>query len=79
MLAKINLRRITEYPNILGYVRELSQLPSFKDTLDIDLLKEFSFASYAGQKLNPGGIIPKGPVLDLTAPHGREKLPGKPY
>ena len=79
MLAKINLKRITEYPNLLGYVRELHQLPPFKETLDIDLLKEYSFTSFDTQKVNPSRIIPIGPVLDLTAPHGREKLPGKPY
>ncbi|KAI6648953.1 Glutathionyl-hydroquinone reductase [Oopsacas minuta] len=79
MLAKINLRRITDYPNLLGYLRELYQIPAFKETLDIELLKETSFTGFQVRDINPSGIIPKGPVLDLTAPHGREKLPGKPY
>jgi hypothetical protein len=26
------------------------------------------------QQINPTGIVPKGPALDFTEPHGRERL-----
>ena len=26
--------------------------------------------------VNPTGIVPKGPILDFSGPHGRERLSG---
>ena len=78
-IAKLNYKRITDYPNLLGYLRELYQIPAFGSTIDIDLLKEYAFHAYPSKPFNPNGIIPKGPVLDLNAAHGRETLAGKPF
>lgn len=78
-IAKLNYKRITDYPNLLGYLRELYQIPAFGSTIDIDLVKEYAFHAYPSKPFNPNGIIPKGPVLDLNAAHGRETLAGKPF
>lgn len=66
---KCNLRRIADYPHLSGYLRELYQQPGIAATVFIDNIKEHYYASHAS--INPTGIIPAGPVLDLMAPHGR--------
>ncbi|QYJ15148.1 Glutathionyl-hydroquinone reductase YqjG [Rubrobacter xylanophilus DSM 9941] len=71
---KCNLRRISDYPNLWGYLRDLYQLPGVAETVRLDHIKEHYYTSHAG--INPSRIIPRGPVLDLTAPHGRERLAG---
>ena len=78
-MAKLNKKRITEYPNLLGYLRELHQIQAFNESIDIEQVKESSFNSPLLKSFNPNGIIPKGPILDLMAPHGREKIPGNPF
>jgi len=66
---KCNLRRIADYPNLAGYLRELYQVPGVAETVSIDHIKRHYYTSHP--KVNPTGIIPAGPVLDLEAPHGR--------
>ncbi len=71
---KCNLRRIADYPALSGYLRELYQWPGIAETVKLDRIK----ANYwALPNVNPGGIVPIGPIVDLTPPHGREHLPGK--
>jgi putative glutathione S-transferase len=68
---KCNLRRLIDYPNLWGYTRELYQMPGIADTVDLEAYKR---GYYAKSPLrNPTGIVPKGPVLDLEEPHGRER------
>ncbi len=69
---KCNLRRIADYPNLHGYLRELYQWPGVAATVDIDAIKRHYYVSH--RRINPTGIVPKGPLLDLAAPHGREGL-----
>ncbi len=66
---KCNLRRIIDYPNLWGYLRELFQMPGIADTVNMDHIKRHYFITH--QSLNPTGIVPAGPVLDLYEPHGR--------
>ncbi|MEA3252732.1 MAG: glutathione S-transferase family protein [Pseudomonadota bacterium] len=72
---KCNLRRITDYPNLANYLRELYQWPGIKETVDFDHIKRHYYGSHA--TINPTGIVPKGPILDLERPHDRERLPGQ--
>lgn len=68
---KCNLRRIEDYPNLSNYLRELYQWPGIAETVNIDHIK----AGYYGILwLNPTGIIPKGPLVDLYRLHNREQL-----
>lgn len=66
---KCNRNRIADYPNMSGYLRELYQVPGIAETVSFDHIKQHYYASHT--MINPTGIVPKGPELDLTQPHGR--------
>ena len=66
---KCNLRHVYEYPALWGYTREIYQLPGIAATVSLDEYKMHYYGSH--RNLNPAGIIPLGPVLDFSAPHGR--------
>jgi glutathionyl-hydroquinone reductase len=69
---KCNLRRIGDYPNLSNYLRDLYQQPSVAGTVDFDHIKRHYYTSHPG--INPNGIIPKGPAMNLDAPHDRARL-----
>lgn len=69
---KCNLRRIADYPNLAGYLRELYQVPGIADTTNFDHIKQHYYRSHA--TINPTGVVPVGPALDLDAPHGRDAV-----
>jgi len=69
---KCNLRRIIDYPNLYGYLRDLYQLDSVADTVNFDHIKRHYYCTHT--EINPTGIVPIGPLQDLTSPHEREKL-----
>ncbi|RWX78660.1 glutathione S-transferase family protein [Neorhizobium lilium] len=69
---KCNIRRIDDYPNLSGYLRDLYQQPGVAETCNLFHIKNHYYQSH--KTINPTGIVPVGPVLDLDAPHGREKL-----
>ncbi|WP_126942957.1 glutathione S-transferase family protein [Xanthomonas sp. BRIP62418] len=66
---KCNLRRIADYPQLSGYLRELYQMPGIAETVNFQHIKGHYYQSH--DLINPTGIVPLGPVLDLQAPHGR--------
>ncbi|MGR5142470.1 glutathione S-transferase family protein [Photobacterium sp. DNB23_23_1] len=69
---KCNLKRIADYPSIQGYLKELYQYPAIADTVDLYHIKRHYYFSH--NMINPTGIVPKGPELDLLSPHGRASL-----
>jgi putative glutathione S-transferase len=69
---KCNLRKLAEYPNLSGYFRDLYATPGVAGTVDMDHIKRHYYVTH--RSINPTGIVPLGPVQDLTAPHGREAL-----
>lgn len=69
---KCNLRRIADYPNLSGYLRELYQVPGIADTVDMRHIKGHYYQSH--RTINPTGMVPVGPEIDLTRPHGRELI-----
>ncbi|KJE36682.1 glutathionyl-hydroquinone reductase YqjG [Thalassospira sp. HJ] len=69
---KCNLRKLNEYPNLWAYTRDLYQQPGIKETVFIDHIKGHYYESHP--TINPSGVVPLGPVMDLEEPHGREKL-----
>jgi len=71
---KCNLRRIVDYPNLWGYLKDLYQQPGVAGTVNMDHIKKHYYGSH--ESINPTRIVPKGPVLDFTEPHGREILSG---
>lgn len=66
---KCNLRRIADYPNLSRYLRELYQVPGVSDTVNFVHIKRHYYESH--KTINPTGIVPMGPELDLAQPHGR--------
>jgi putative glutathione S-transferase len=69
---KCNLRRIADYPNLFGYLRDLYQVPRVAETVNFDHIKRHYYATHG--EINPTRIVPIGPLQDLRAPHGREAL-----
>jgi len=75
---KCNLRRLVDLPNLSSYVRELVQWPGVAATVDFDHIKQHYYRSHPG--INPNGIVPAGPILELARPLDRTLLqrPGIP-
>lgn len=69
---KCNLRRIVDYPHLWAYVRELYQVPGVAETVNFRHVKGHYYESH--KTINPTGIVPVGPEIDFTAPHGRDSL-----
>jgi len=69
---KCNLRRIIDYPNLQGYLVDLYQQPGIAETVSIDHIKRHYYMTH--EEINPTRIVPLGPIIDLTKPHGRERL-----
>ena len=69
---KCNRRRIEDYPNLGNYVRELYQYPGIADTVNMAHIKGHYYGSHVS--VNPSRIVPKGPELDFTRPHDRDRL-----
>jgi len=69
---KCNLRRIVDYPNLWGYSKDLYQQPGVAETVNMYHIKKHYYRSH--NSINPTRIVPKGPILDFTEPHDRERL-----
>ena len=69
---KCNIRRILDYPNLQGYLRDLYQQPGIAETVNFDHIKRHYYITH--HEINPTGIVPLGPALDLNRPHRREKI-----
>jgi putative glutathione S-transferase len=57
-LFKCNLRRVIDYPHLSAYLKRLYDVPGVADTVDFHHIKR---TYYSIPKVNPNGIIPKGP------------------
>ena len=60
-LFKCNLRPLSDYPNVMTYLRRLLAMPAFAGSVRADHIKA---GYYSIQALNPTGIVPAGPLLD---------------
>ena len=69
---KCNLRRISDYPNLGGYLKDLYQQPGVAETVDFDHIKQHYYMSH--ESINPTRIVPKGPLIDLNELHDRKRL-----
>ena len=66
---KCNLKRIADYKNLPGYIRELYQIDGIAETVHMDHIKGHYYESH--DMINPTGVVPLGPEIDYSAPHGR--------
>lgn len=70
---KCNRRRVSDYPNLWAYTRELYQWPGVAETVNLDhIVRHYH---YSHETINPNRIIPINPIIDFDAPHGRDHLP----
>lgn len=69
---KCNLRRIQDFPNLWGYLRDLYQTPGFRETTHLDHIKVHYYWSQT--TVNPSRVVPLGPLVPLDTPHERARL-----
>lgn len=69
---KANLKRIEEYTNLANYLRDLYQIPGIAESVDFKQIKTHYYGSH--KTINPNGIIPKGPELDYSRRHDRDRF-----
>lgn len=70
---KCNRNRLTDFPNLWNYTRELFQIPGVAETVNhAHITRHYH---YSHTSINPHRIIPINPRLDFYAPHNREGLP----
>jgi glutathionyl-hydroquinone reductase len=63
---------LVDYPNLWGYLRDLYQYPGVAETVHMDHIKAHYYRSHP--TINPTGVVPAGPEVDLGAPHGRDGI-----
>jgi putative glutathione S-transferase len=66
---KCNRNRIEDMPNLWGFTRELYQWPGVAETVNFDHIRRHYYMTHPS--LNPRRIVPGGPQIDFTEPHGR--------
>jgi putative glutathione S-transferase len=75
---KCNRQKLTEFPALWAYARDLFQTPGFGDTIDFVHIKRHYYCVH--RDIDPTGIVPAGPDLGgwLLA-HDRDALGGRPF
>lgn len=68
---KCNIRRITDYPNLWAYTRDIYQMPGISQTVNFTHIKRHYYMSH--RHINPTGIVPVGPALDYDTPPNRDR------
>ncbi len=66
---RCNLRKLSDYSNLWAYARQIYQMPGVAETVKFDIYKQGYFSP--SEKRNPLGIVPIGPEIDWSQPHGR--------
>jgi glutathionyl-hydroquinone reductase len=69
---KCNVKHLWDFPNLWGWLLDMYQTPGIAETVDLDNIKRHYYASH--RWVNPSGIVPVGPSIDLRAPHGRDRF-----
>ena len=69
---KCNVRRVADYPNLSGYVRDLYQQPGISGTVNVEHIKRHYYESH--ETINPTKIVPIGPTIDYSLPHNRSNI-----
>jgi glutathionyl-hydroquinone reductase len=69
---KCNIRRISDYPNLYGYLKDLYQHEGVAETVNFDHIKRHYYITH--DDINPTHIVPVGPEQDLISPHGRTRF-----
>ncbi|HEX3731303.1 MAG TPA: glutathione S-transferase C-terminal domain-containing protein, partial [Mycobacteriales bacterium] len=68
---KCNRQKLSEFPTLWSYARQLYQTPGFGDTVDFDHIKRHYYMTHPA--INPTRIVPDGPdPAGWLTPHGRD-------
>lgn len=67
---KCNRQKLSEFPHLFEYVKELYQYPGISETVDFTHIKGHYYGSH--RTINPTAVVPKGPDVDWLIPHQRE-------
>ena len=67
---KCNHKRLTDYPNLWAYTRQLYQHTGVAETVHFDHIVRHYY--YSQKTVNPHQIIPINPTVDFNMPHGRD-------
>ncbi|MFJ5509394.1 glutathione S-transferase family protein [Pectobacterium jejuense] len=68
---KCDKYRLSDYPNLSGFLRDIYQMPGIADTVDMAHIRHHYYRSHG--TINPHGVISLGPEQDLNQPHHRDK------
>lgn len=69
---KCNKKQIRDYTSLVNYMLELYQMPNVARTVNLTHIKEHYYHSH--RTINPTGIVPVGPEMDLTRTHNRDMI-----
>ena len=68
---KCDKRRISDYLNLYGFLRDIYQMQGIAETVSLPHIRHHYYRSH--KTINPTGIISIGPQQDLNEPHGRDQ------
>jgi putative glutathione S-transferase len=69
---KCNVRRIEDYENLWGYLRDIYQMKAVQLTCRLDQIKLHYYWSQT--TVNPYRVVPVGPAVPLSTPHDRARF-----
>ena len=69
---KCNVRRLQDYAQLLGYLKDLYQTPGFAEVTNLEHIKTHYY--WSQPTVNPTRIVPLGPTVPLGDPHDRDRL-----
>ena len=69
---KCNMRQISDYFHLSGYLSDLSQQPRISETINMFHIKNHYYGSH--KTINPNRIVPLGPSLKYRVNHDRDTL-----
>ena len=69
---KCNKKRISDYPNLSNYMRDLYRVPGVAETVNLDHIRSHYYRSM--RFLNPGGVVAAGFDPELDQPHDRDRF-----
>lgn len=69
---KCSIRKISEYPNLSPYLRDLYQWPGVAGTVSFNEIRDHYYRTHG--MINPAGIVAVTPAMELDAPHHRHRM-----
>ena len=71
-LSKANAFRLADLPALHAFARDLYERPELHETLDWEAIRRHPYG--LEPELNPRGLVPRGGLPELDAPHARDLI-----